>query len=446
MTNTPTTKNTTRITAIEKRLAELREEYDVAKAKREDDRELLTRGKEIKEQIQTLEHDAQVAKKNADWTAVAEIEHGKIPALQTELSELVTKLEQAKQDGTLWLNDRVEAEDIAGIISRWTGIPATKLVQTEAQKLVHLEDHLHKRVIGQDHAVKIVANAVRRSKAWLQDQDRPLASFLFLWPTGVGKTELAKTLAEFLFDDERAMIRLDMSEYAERHTVAKLIGSPPGYIWHDEGGQLTEAVRRTPYSVILFDEVEKAHPDVFNTLLQMLDDGRLTDSKGRTVNFKNTVIIMTSNIGSEKMLGLSSHLTPALSSKERELKRKEFTNSLLPDLQMFFRPEFLNRLDDLIVFDPISESTLTYILDIQLSKLATHLKQDKDIELLVTDAAKAYLVREGYDPQFGARPLKRVIQNELLDRLALAMLDGSVGVGETVKVDLVEWKIEVAAR
>ena len=410
----PNTKNTTRIAEIEKRLAELHEAYDIAHSKREQDRKLLTRGKQIKEEIQSLEHDAQVAQKNADRTAVAEIQHGKIPALKKELEELVTKLEQAKKDGTLWLNDQVEAEDIAGIISRRTGIPATKLVQTESEKLTNLESYLTKRVVGQDHAVKIVSNAVRRSKAWLQNPNRPLASFLFLGPTWVWKTELAKTLAEFLFDDEKAMIRLDMSEYMERQSVSKLIGSPPGYIWHDAWWQLTEAVRRKPYSVVLFDEVEKAHPDVFNTLLQLLDDGRLTDSKWRTVNFKNTIIIMTSNLAQN-------------TSDKTEM---------MQELQQYFRPEFLNRLDDIIPFDPISQEALVHIVDIQLSGLISHLQSDKNIALTVSDEAKAHFATVGYDPVFGARPLKRVIQNELLDELAMWLLDGSIQEGSEVYVEL----------
>lgn len=419
MTNT---KNTTRIKAIEKRLAELREEYDIARSKREQDRKLLTRGKEIKEQIMTLEHEAEQAQKNADRTAVAEIQHGKIPVLKKELDDLVQKLEQAKKDGTLWLNDRVEAEDIAGIISRRTGIPATKLVQTESEKLTNLESYLTKRVLGQDHAVKIVANAVRRSKAWLQNPSRPLASFLFLGPTGVWKTELAKTLAEFLFDDEKAMIRIDMSEYMERQSVSKLIGSPPGYIWHDDGGQLTEAVRRKPYSVVLFDEVEKAHPDVFNTLLQLLDDGRLTDSKWRTVNFKNTIIIMTSNLAQDT------------SDKA----------DMMQELQQYFRPEFLNRLDDIIQFDPISQEALAHIVDIQLSSLISHLQGDKKITLTVSDAARDHFATVGYDPVFWARPLKRVIQNELLDELAMWLLDGSIQEWSQVVVDVEDGVIQVS--
>lgn len=426
-----TKKSTNRIQEIDKELVELRESHTVAKAQRDRDRNLLTKGKEIKEQIQQLQHEADVAKKQTDWTKVAEITHGKIPALEQQLNDLTQQLETARSQGTMVLNDSVQAEDIARIISRWTWIPATKLIQTEADKLTNLETYLSQRVIGQNHAVKVVANAVRRSKAWLQDQQRPLASFLFLWPTWVGKTELAKTLAQFLFDDESAMIRLDMSEYSERHTVAKLIWSPPGYIGHDEWGQLTEAVRRKPYSVILFDEVEKAHPDVFNTLLQLLDDWRLTDSKWRVVSFTQTIVILTSNIWSSKImkvLGWEQH-------DDLQATRKQLSAELQEDLHAYFRPEFLNRLDDVIIFDPISQATLKHILDLQLSHLTHLLRNDKNITLTITDAAKDHLAQVGYDPQFGARPLKRALQNELLDELAMWLLDGSIQEGSEVSVE-----------
>lgn len=410
------TKNTDRITTIEKNIAELHEQYTINKTKREKDKTLLTRGKEIKEEIQNLEHQANIAEKQTDWTQVAEIIHGKIPKLREELENITTQLEKAKEEGSLVINDHVEPENIASIISRRTGIPTTKLIQTETEKLIRLEEHLSKKVIGQDHAVHTVANAIRRAKAWLQDPQRPLASFLFLGPTWVGKTELAKALAAFLFNDSSAMIRLDMSEYAERHTIAKLIWSPPGYIWYEQGWQLTEAVRRKPYSVILFDEVEKAHPDIFNTLLQLLDDGHLTDSTWRTVNFKHTIIIMTSNLAQE--------------AKD--------TNLMMQELQTYFRPEFLNRLDDIIRFNPLSKDIILAILDIHIKDLIQQLKKDKHIHIHVHNAAKEYLADIGYNSQFGARPLQRALQNNLLDKLAMGLLDGTIQAWDKISVDVEE--------
>ncbi|PID34930.1 MAG: type VI secretion system ATPase TssH [candidate division SR1 bacterium] len=409
-------KNAERIAEIEQELANLKEQYQAEKSHWEQDRALLTDSKEIKQEIQDLQHESEVLEKQGELDKVAEIRYGKIPELQKKITELETRLETARTSGTLKLQDTVDAEAIAGIISKWTGIPVNSLVQSERERLTHLEAHLQTSVVGQDEAVKLVANAIRRAKAGLQDVSRPLASFLFLGPTGVGKTELAKTLAKFLFDDEKAMIRLDMSEYMEKHSVAKLIGAPAGYIGYEEGGQLTEAVRRKPYSVVLLDEVEKAHPEVFNTLLQVLDDGQLTDSKGRQVNFKNTIVIMTSNL--------------AQNAKHDE--------AMMNELQHFFRPEFLNRLDQIIRFNSISQEALEKIVNIQLNSLTDLVKREKDIDLLITDEAKSWLAKKGYDPQFGARPLKRVIQNYLLDDLAMQVLDGSLVAGSRVEVNVDE--------
>ncbi len=427
-----------RIKIIEKELANLKEEYNKLKHEWEQDRQLLLEAKELKEQIQKLEHEAELAEKQTDYNKVAELRYGKIPELQKKLDEVEKKIEQAKKEGRLVIKDVVEAEDVASIISKWTGIPVSKLVESEKEKLVHLEDFLKQRVVGQDHAIKIVANAIRRARAGLKDPNRPIGSFLFLGPTGVGKTELAKALADFLFNDEKAMIRLDMSEYMEKHSVSKLIGSPPGYVGHEEGGQLTEAVRRRPYSVILLDEVEKAHHDVFNILLQILDDGRLTDSKGRTVDFKNTVIIMTSNLGSDIIM---DKLKPLMDDpkvdedalhKMREEVEKELNEKVIP---RFFRPEFINRLDDVVVFNPLSNKVLRDIVDIQLRRYQQMLEKDRDIKLEVTDKAKDFLARVWWDPVFGARPLKRAIQRYLLDELALEILEGKVKEGDIVIVD-----------
>jgi len=410
-------KTTKRIHEIEKELANSRENYDWLKSKRESDRALLTKWKEIKEKITALQREAQRAEKDTDYTTVAEITHAKIPALENERKSIENKLAKEIASWTLSLNDTVKEKHIAEIIGKRTWIPVAKLLQTEVDKLKNLEDHLSKRVVGQAEAVSVISRSIRRAKAWLNDQTRPLWSFLFLWPTWVGKTELAKTLAEFLFNDEKAMIRLDMSEYMERHTVSKLIWSPPGYIWHEEGWQLTEAIRRKPYSVILFDEIEKAHPDVFNTLLQLLDDGHLTDSKWRTVNFKNTIIILTSNIWSWMILETLQwwHYDQNV--------RDDLDAQLMQELHNHFRPEFINRLDNVITFNPIWKETLQKIVEIQVDALVKNIKHDRWITLSVTPEAKLYLWEKWLDTVFGVRPLKRVIQHLLLDELALLLLD-----------------------
>ncbi len=438
-----------RIKAIEKELAELKEEFNKLRAEWEKDRQLILEAKKLKEEIQKLEHEAELAEKQTDYNKVAEIRYWKIPQLKKKLEEIEKKIEEAKREWRLVIKDVVEAEDVAAIISKWTWIPVSKLVESEREKLVHLEDYLKQRVVGQDHAIKAVANAIRRARAGLKDPNRPIGSFLFLWPTGVGKTELAKALADFLFNDEKAMIRLDMSEYMEKHSVAKLIGSPPGYVGYEEGGQLTEAVRRRPYSVILFDEVEKAHPDVFNLLLQILDDGRLTDSKWRTVDFKNTVVIMTSNLGSDIIM---EKLKPLLDDpnvdeeavkKMREDVEKELDEKVLPK---FFRPEFLNRLDERIVFNPLSAKVLRDIVDIQLRRYTQMLEKDKDIKLEVTDKAKDFLAKVWWDPIYGARPLKRAIQKYLLDELAMEILEWKIKEWDKVIVDYDDQKDKLIFR
>jgi ATP-dependent Clp protease ATP-binding subunit ClpB len=335
------------------------------------------------------------------------------------------------------LKEEVDEEDVAEVVSKWSGVPVSRMLESEIQKLIHMEERLRQRVVGQDEAIFAVSNAIRRGRAGLQDPNRPIGSFIFLGPTGVGKTELAKALAEFLFDDEGAMVRIDMSEYQERHTVSRLIGAPPGYIGYEEGGQLTEAVRRKPYSVILFDEVEKAHPEVFNLLLQVLDDGRLTDSHGRTVDFRNTVVIMTSNIG-------SIHIQELLEAKAKrpvahwgENNDTELKQKVMDDLKAFFRPEFLNRVDEIIIFNSLTNKLLKQIVDIQVARMKKYL-HEKKIDILLTEAAKDYIARVGYDPVYGARPLKRMIQKEILNPLALKMLDRTFKEGDIVEVDYVD--------
>ena len=432
-------KHQNRLESIEKELADLREKYTVLIADREQDRNLLVESKEIKDQLAKLEHDAAIAEKQTDYNKVAEIRYKQVPDLQKKLEEIDRKIEEAKSSTDSVIKDMVEAEDIAKIIAKWTGIPVSKLVESEADKLTHLEDHLAKKVVGQKDAIAAVSNAIRRARAGLKDPQRPIGSFLFLGPTGVGKTELTKALAHFMFNDDKAMVRLDMSEYMEKHAVSRLIGSPPGYVGHEEWGQLTEAVRRKPYSVILFDEVEKAHPEVFNVLLQLLDDGRLTDSKWRTVDFKNAIIIMTSNIGSDVIMKkLQGHSEIAEESRKKGKIENivSLDKDLMPLLQQHFRPEFLNRLDDIIVFNPVSEEMLSSIVDIQLQKFAHLIQEEKNISLELDDKAKVFLAKKWRDPLFGARPLKRAMQRYLLDELALDIIDGKFGSGDHIKVSV----------
>jgi len=392
------------------------------KAAWQSEKEQIGRIRALKERIDSLRSEMERVTRTADLNRAAEIQYGEIPKAERELAEAEARLAELQSRGK-FLREQVDAEDVAGVVSRWTGIPVARMLETERQRLRHLDAELARRVVGQQEAVEAVADAVRRSRAGVQDPNRPIGSFIFLGPTGVGKTETARALADFLFDDENALIRIDMSEYMEKHTVARLIGAPPGYIGYEEGGQLTEAVRRRPYSVVLFDEIEKAHPEVFNILLQIMDDGRLTDAHGRHVDFRNAVIIMTSNIGSPLILerGASGDWQPLEAAVLQEMRRS-------------FRPEFLNRVDDIIVFRPLGREQLRLIVDLQLERLK-RLLRERDIELLVSEPAEDLVAQEGYEPAFGARPLKRAIQRLIQTPLALRMLDGEFSDGDTIQVD-----------
>jgi ATP-dependent Clp protease ATP-binding subunit ClpB len=411
--------------ALERELATLREKSAGMKAQWQAEKSALEEMKQLKEQIEAARAEIEQATRRGDLQRAAELRYSRLPELERRLAEDERRLQEVQQ-GAMYLKDAVDAEDIAEIVAKWTGIPVSKMLESERERLTKLEEELSQRVVGQHAAVTAVANAVRRSRAGLQDQNRPLGSFIFLGPTGVGKTETARALAEFLFDDERAMIRLDMSEYMEKHSVARMIGAPPGYVGYEEGGQLTEAVRRRPYSVILFDEIEKAHPDVFNILLQILDDGRLTDSQGRVVDFRNAVIIMTSNIGSQYIVDAGAQLEPKGWERVEERVRDELRNH--------FRPEFLNRVDDIIVFRQLSRDDLVRIVDLQLERLE-HMLEQRHLHLEVTPEAKALIAAEGYDPVYGARPLKRVIQRRLQNPIALELLEGNFSEGDTIRVE-----------
>ncbi len=424
-----------RLNKIEKELAELKERYKKLEVQWTNEKEIIDEISKNKEKIDELKQQAEIAERNGDLTRVAEIRYSLIPELEKKISELENKLKKLGENRML--KQEVTEEDIAQVVSRWTGIPVSKMLESESEKLARMEEELKKRVVGQDHAIKAVANAVRRSRAGLAEESKPIGSFIFLGPTGVGKTELAKALAEFMFNDEDALIRIDMSEYMEKHAVAKMIGSPPGYVGYEEGGQLTEAVRRRPYSVILLDEIEKAHPEVFNILLQLLDDGRLTDAKGRTVNFKNTIIIMTSNIGSDIIQSAqrSDHKLGYQTNKNSKQGDFDKTtiNKVMELVRQHFKPEFLNRVDDIIMFHPLTQEMLARIVEIQLKQVEERLAKQK-IKLEIDDKAKKYLAEVGYDPAYGARPLKRAIQNELLDELALQIIEHKIKPGDTVKV------------
>ncbi len=412
-----------RLAVIEKELAEIREKSNTLKANWKKEKDLIARTRALKEQIEKLRTEEQAELRKGNNERVAEIRYGKIPQAEQELAKLTKQMES--QGKSRMLKEEVDEEDVAGIVSKWTGIPVSKMLEGEVKKLVTMEERLRQRVIGQDPALERVANAIRRSRAGLSDPKRPIGSFIFLGPTGVGKTELARALAEFLFDDEHALLRIDMSEYMEKHSVARLIGAPPGYVGYEEGGQLTEQVRRRPYAVVLFDEIEKAHPDVFNVLLQMMDDGRLTDGKGRVVDFKNTIIIMTSNLGSQLLQADGIH-----SDAEFEKASQQVQNLL----HSHFKPEFLNRVDDIIVFRPLGKEQLVKIIELRLEDVR-RLLADRKISLELTDAAKDLMFTQGYDPNFGARPLKRAIQKLIQDPLALKILDGEVLHGDHVVVD-----------
>ncbi|HEV8662301.1 MAG TPA: AAA family ATPase, partial [Candidatus Methylomirabilis sp.] len=411
-----------RLTRLEQELRELTARADALKARWGEEKAVIQRLRGIKERLEQARIAEQQAERQGDLGKVAELRYGTIAALQRELEQEQAAL-TARQSGEQMLKEEVDEEDVAAIVAKWTGIPVTRLLEGETQKLLKMEEKLRERVVGQFEAITAVANAIRRARSGLQDPNRPLGSFIFLGPTGVGKTELARALAEFLFDDERAMIRIDMSEYMEQHATARLIGAPPGYVGYEEGGQLTEAVRRRPYSVLLFDEVEKAHPEVFNVLLQMLDDGRLTDGHGRTVDFRNTLVIMTSNLG--------SHFIRELAGRDEAAMRAQ----VLEALKAAFRPEFLNRIDEIIIFNTLSRQDLERIVELQLRRLQQRLA-DRKLTLAVSDAAKDLLAREGFDPVYGARPLKRAIQRLLQDPLARRLLEGQFHEGDTIRVDL----------
>jgi ATP-dependent Clp protease ATP-binding subunit ClpB len=414
-----------RLARLEKELADLKESGDRLRGHWQQEKAVIQEARTLKQDLERLRHDIDRAQRAGDFATASELQYGRVPDTERRLQQTSDRLADLQQDERM-LKEEVDEEDIAEVVSRWTKIPVSRLLEGEVQKLIRMEDRLHQRVVGQDDAITAVANAIRRARAGLQDPNRPLGSFLFLGPTGVGKTELARALAEFLFDDEQAMIRVDMSEYQEKHTVSRLIGAPPGYIGYDEAGQLTEAVRRRPYAVVLLDEIEKAHADVLNVLLQLLDDGRLTDSKGRTVDFKNTVVIMTSNLGSQF---LADHVGQAGEPLGEEPRRR-----VLDVLRTQFRPEFLNRIDEIVFFHSLSRDHLRLIVDILLRGLTGRLESRK-IRLDLTDKARTLLVDEGYDPMYGARPLKRTIQRKLLDPLAMDILQGAFADGDTIRVE-----------
>jgi ATP-dependent Clp protease ATP-binding subunit ClpB len=418
-----------RLGEIESELSELQEKIAGLKSQWESEKAVITEMNAKKARLEQVREEAARAEREGNLQRAAELRYGELPQLQREVDAASAKLFEMQKGGAM-LKEEVTDEDIAQIVSKWTGVPVTKMLESEVQKLVHMENELKKRVIGQEEAIEAVSNAVRRSRAGLKDPNRPIGSFIFMGPTGVGKTELARALAEFLFDDENAMVRIDMSEYMERHAVARLIGAPPGYVGYEEGGQLTEAIRRRPYAVVLFDEIEKAHPEVFNVMLQILDDGRLTDSKGRVVNFKNTVIIMTSNVGSQYIHEFQG---------DEETIRKRVDE----ELHRHFRPEFLNRIDDIIVFHSLDLPQIKRIIEIQLRRLSK-LLSDRGLTIDISDAAKEHIAREGYDPAFGARPLKRALQKEIIDPLAMRLLEGKFKPGDIVFVNMKDGKLELS--
>ena len=417
-----------RLNKLERELADLKEEQTGLQSQWEEEKGAIQGGRGLKEALEQVRLDIERAQREGDYAAASELQYGRLPELERSIRDQEARLGQQK--GQRMLKEEVDEEDIAEVVAKWTNIPMSRLMEGEIQKLIHMEDRLHQRVVGQDESITAVANAVRRARAGLQDPDRPLGSFIFLGPTGVGKTELARALAEFLFDDEHSMIRIDMSEYQDRHTVSRMIGAPPGYVGYDEAGQLTEAVRRRPYAVVLFDEIEKAHPDVLNVLLQLLDDGRLTDGKGRTVDFKNVVVIMTSNLGSQHIAEAS--MSPGAEGGELTENVKRLVTEAL---RQHFRPEFLNRVDDVIFFHSLSLEHMKTIVGIQIRGLLKRL-DDRKIHIELSAAAKALLVSEGYDPMYGARPLKRMIQRRVLDPLAMRVLEGEFREGDRVTVDV----------
>ena len=422
-----------RLADLQKELAEMRDTFNTQKAQWDNEKHSVEKLQKLREQIEDINKQIQKAKQNYDLEKAAELQYGELPKLQQQLE---VEEKQVKESDRSLVHEAVTDDEIARIISRWTGIPVTKLTEGERTKLLGLEDELHKRVVGQDEGVRLVTDAILRSKAGIKDPTKPIGSFLFLGPTGVGKTELAKTLAATLFDDEQNMVRIDMSEYMEKYSVSRLIGAPPGYVGYEEGGQLTEAVRRKPYSVVLFDEIEKAHPDVFNVLLQVLDDGRITDSQGRTIDFKNTILIMTSNIGSPYLLdGID----------EKGDIKPEAQEQVMGDLRGHFRPEFLNRLDEIIMFKPLTKDNIGKIIDLMVKELSDRLA-DQELSLELTDAAKQMVVDNGYDPVYGARPLKRYLQNYVETLTAKKILSGDVHAGDTIVLDVKDGEFTVSTK
>ena len=418
-----------KIAQLDKDIAELKDQEKNYRAKWESEKALVNKIQQDKQQMEQLRFEAERAEREGNYERVAEIRYSRLKQLEDDIKNIQAQL-RSTQDGNAMIREEVTADDIAEVVSRWTGIPVTRMMQSEKDKLLHLEEELHKRVIGQDEAITAVSDAVRRSRAGLQDPKRPIASFIFLGTTGVGKTELAKALAEYLFNDETMMTRIDMSEYQEKFSVSRLIGAPPGYVGYDEGGQLTEAVRRKPYSVVLFDEIEKAHPDVFNILLQVLDDGRLTDNKGRTVNFKNTIIIMTSNLGSQYIQSEFEHITDA----NRDAVIAKTKNTVMEMLKKTIRPEFLNRIDETIMFLPLTKTQIADVVRLQVNGVRKMLEQ-QDVKLDVTPSAISYLADVGFDPEFGARPVKRAIQRYMLNDLSKQLLSGNVNRERPIVVD-----------
>ena len=418
-----------RLEEIEKQLADLHEEQRRIKARWDAEKDLIQESRKLKSELEDLKHQAEEYERSGDYGKVAEIRYGRIAEIEKEIEENKQKIEEKQASGELLMKEEIDAGDIADVVSKWTGIPVSKMLQSERQKLLHINKELHKRVVGQDKAVQAVSEAVKRSRAGMGDEKKPIGSFIFLGPTGVGKTELARTLAEYLFDDEDAMIRIDMSEYMESHTVSRLVGAPPGYVGYEEGGQLTEAVRRKPFSVVLLDEIEKAHPDVFNILLQILDDGRLTDSKGHTVNFKNTIIIMTSNIGAQ----LIQSEMEKMDSSNRDGVLETLQEKLFQLLKQQVRPEFLNRIDEVILFTPLGREDLEKIVTIQFD-LIKKLALRQNISLNLEKDALLWLSNAGFDPAFGARPLKRIMQRHITNKLSEMILEGSVQEGDSVTV------------
>jgi ATP-dependent Clp protease ATP-binding subunit ClpB len=427
-----------KILQINKQLAEFKEKSNKLTLQWKTEKDLITASRQHKKDIDKFKTEAELAERKGELDRVAEIRFGKIPILEKKIKEEERKLNKIQKESSI-LKEEISEEDIANVVSRWTGVPVSKMLQSELEKLAYMEKELEKHVIGQDEAITAISNAIRRTRAGIAEENRPIGSFIFLGPTGVGKTELAKTLAEFLFNDPKSLIRLDMSEYMESHSAAKMIGSPPGYVGYEEGGQLTEMIRRKPYSVVLFDEIEKAHPQVFNILLQILDDGRLTDAKGRIINFKNTVIVMTSNVGSDIIYKMQDFGFQGERSDDA-ISESDMRTKVETSLKEQFKPEFLNRIDDIIIFHPLNKKVLQEIVDLQLRLVQKRLST-KNIKLKVSNEARAYITQKGYDPIYGARPLKRVIQNEILDELALRIIENKISEGDSVTVKLENNKI-----